>query len=268
MSNKPKVNLSEFIAPSLPGRVYEFWFQHVSDERNLTLPTPEVFKPWFTKDAAFDFECAAQFKPILAAIHQAHPEPQTQAQAKSQAKEILDLIKPNSGVDWLGLIILLDQLPRNCYRGAESAIVFRYFDPIARVIAIRAVEKDIPSSSPEIRYRLTLRHWFYLPFMHSENVGDQELALEKYREMDEDVRRLLDEPPAKGLSEKEAACREILASNREAVEGISALNSRFQKEHQDIVVQFGRFPYRNKALNRISTPEEEKFLRENNISFA
>ncbi|KAJ0420116.1 hypothetical protein BJY00DRAFT_313334 [Aspergillus carlsbadensis] len=266
MSNEPKVDLTTFLGPSLPGRVYSLWFQHVPNEQSLTLPTPEVFKPWFIKDATFDLECATQFKPILEALHQAHLESQTQAQAEAQAKQILDLVKPSSPLDWLGLILLLDQLPRNCYRGEESALVFTFFDPIARAITLRALEQNIPSS-PELRYRLALRHWFYLPLMHSEDLIHQELCLEKYSEMDEDVRRLLDETSPDGLDGKQALCREILAGNIEAFNAISAQNLKFQKEHHDIIAQFGRYPYRNKALKRKSTPEEEKFLREMDISF-
>ncbi|KAL2810483.1 hypothetical protein BJX63DRAFT_423073 [Aspergillus granulosus] len=262
MSTEPKVDLSTFLGPSLPSRVYSLWFQHVPDEKSLTLPTPEVFKPWFTKDATFDLECATQFKPILEAIYQAQP----QSQAETQAEQILGLVKPSSPLDWLGLIILLDQLPRNCYRGMESALVFTFFDPISRAITLRALEQDIPST-PQLRYRLALRHWFYLPLMHSEDLSHQELCLEKYQEMNEDIRRLLDETPTGKLTEKEVTCREILAGNRGALEAISAQNLRFQKEHHDIIAQFGRYPHRNKALNRTSTPGEERFLSEMNVSF-
>ncbi|KAL4773023.1 hypothetical protein BDW60DRAFT_186343 [Aspergillus nidulans var. acristatus] len=276
MSNEPKVDLAVFLGPSLPGRVYSFWFQHVAEDANLTLPTLEVFKPWFTKDAVFDLECVTQFKPILAAIHQSHqPHPvphtpsQTQtpspSQLEAQAQQILALIKPTTAHEWLGLIILLDQLPRNCYRGAEAALVYTFFDPICRFIASRALEEGI-AVRPEIRYRLALRHWFYLPFMHSEDLGHQELVLRSYQEMAEDIRRLLDEP-ADGVGEKELSCREILASNREAVEANLAQNFKFQKEHHDIIMRFGRYPYRNGVLGRTTTPEEEKFLSETDISF-
>ncbi|KAL4910638.1 hypothetical protein BDW74DRAFT_141523 [Aspergillus multicolor] len=278
ISNEPKVDLGKFFGPSLPGRVYSFWFQHVADDQSLTLPKPEDFKPWFTKNAVFDLECATQFKPILAALHQSnqtHPEPQSPSETQpppdsritSQAETILSLVKPSTPQVWLGLILLLDQLPRNCYRGTEAALVYTFFDPIARVIASKALEEGIPTA-PEIRYRLALRHWFYLPFMHSENLGHQELVLKSYQEMDEDVRQLLDEQSAKGLGETELTCRDILASNREAVEANLALNLKFQKEHHDIIAQFGRYPYRNAVLGRSTTPEEEKFLKEANISFA
>ncbi|KAL4989113.1 hypothetical protein BDW68DRAFT_196178 [Aspergillus falconensis] len=276
MSNEPKDDLAVFLGPSLPDRIYSFWFQHVAEDTNLTLPTPEVFKPWFMKDAVFDLECAIHFKPILATIHQSHqphPEPQTNpqietlspSQLETPAQRILALVRPTTAYNWLGLILLLDQLPRNCYRGAEAALVYTFFDPISRFIASRALEEGIPSR-PEIRYRLALRHWFYLPFMHSEDLGHQDLVLRCYQDMAEDVRRLLDEP-AEGVGEKELAYREVLASNREAVKANLAQNFKFQKEHHDIIAQFGRYPYRNGVLGRTTTPEEEKFLRETNISF-
>ncbi|KAL4861719.1 hypothetical protein BDV12DRAFT_179835 [Aspergillus spectabilis] len=267
MSNEPKVDLSTFLGPLIPSRVYSFWFQHISNDQALTLPTPESFKPWFSKNAGFDLECVTQFKPILAAIHQARPELQTQAQVQAQAEQILDLVKPSTAIDWLGLVLLLDQLPRNCYRGEESALVYSFFDPISRAIALRALDQGIDSLSPDVRYRLTLRHWFYLPLMHSEDLSHQDLALEKYREMEEAVQRLLDEQPASGLNEKELAYREVLASNREAALGVCAHNFKFQKDHHDLIARFKRFPYRNQVLGRTSTPEEEKFFKEENVSF-
>ncbi|KAI9371473.1 hypothetical protein BJX61DRAFT_543663 [Aspergillus egyptiacus] len=270
-SDSPKVDLSTFLAPSTPTRVNRFWFQHVANDQNLlTLPDASVFKPWFSRDAIFDLECATQFKPILEAVHQSwsQQKPQTQAQVESQANEILALVSPSSGLDWLGLVLLFDQLPRNCYRGTEAALVYTFFDPIARTIASRALGLNIPSSSADIRYRLALRFWFYLPLMHSEDLGHQELVLEKYWEHQEDVRRFIDGTSVEGMSEQERGYHEILSSNREAVEGILAYNLKFQKEHHDLIARFGRYPYRNQVLGRTSTPEEEKFLREENISFA
>ena len=84
--------------------------------------------------------------------------------------------------------------------------------------------------------------------------------------MADDIRRLLDEP-AHGVGEKELSCRVILASNREAVEANLAQSFKFQKEHHDIIARFGRYPYRNGVLGRTTTPEEEKFLSETDISF-
>jgi uncharacterized protein (DUF924 family) len=42
---------------------------------------------------------------------------------------------------------------------------------------------------------------------------------------------------------------------------------KFEKKHRVIIEQFGRYPHRNKILGRISTPEEEVFLRQPGSSF-
>ncbi|KAL4933894.1 DUF924 family protein [Aspergillus undulatus] len=264
MSNEPKVDLAKFLDASVPGRVYTLWFQHIAKDRDLTLPTAEVFKPWFTKDAGFDLE--TQFKPILAAIHQTQPEVRTQADINAQAQRILDLVKPTSALDWLGLIILLDQLPRNCYRGPESPLVYKYFDPISRVISSQALKQHIDLHL-DVRYHLALRHWFYLPFMHSEDLSHQELVLSKHGEMEKDVRDLCDKQPTSGFGDKEQRCREVFANDRKGLDAVLVNNAKFQKEHHDIIAQFGRYPYRNAVLGRKNTPEEQKFLQEMNISF-
>ncbi|KAL4958939.1 DUF924 family protein [Aspergillus stella-maris] len=266
MSNESKVDLAKFLDASVPGGVYNLWFQHVAKDQDLTLPTFEVAKPWFTKDAAFDLECSTQFKPILAAIHQSRPELKTEEEVQAQAKQILDLVKPVSALDWLGLIILLDQLPRNCYRGPESALVFTYFDPISRVIASQALKQNADHDL-DVRYHLALRLWFYLPFMHSEDLSHQELVLAKHGEMEQDVRNLCDKQPTSGFGDKEQRAREVFANNRKALDAYLKQNAKFQKEHHDIIAQFGRYPYRNVTLGRETTPEEEKWLKETDITF-
>lgn len=44
-------------------------------------------------------------------------------------------------------------------------------------------------------------------------------------------------------------------------------NLRAEKQHQAIIARFGRYPHRNAVLGRVSTPEEEAFLREPGSSF-
>ncbi len=70
-----------------------------------------------------------------------------------------------------------------------------------------------------------LRPFFYLPFMHSEALADQALSV---------------------------ALNAALDANTQ----------RFAVMHRDIVARFGRFPHRNAALGRDTTPDERKFLDE------
>src|SRR5215471_4909073 len=66
----------------------------------------------------------------------------------------------------LALLVLLDQFPRNLFRGEARAYAT---DPQARVIADRAISRGIDRGFPIVE-----RQFFYLPFMHSEDLADQE----------------------------------------------------------------------------------------------
>src|SRR3981189_2247070 len=85
---------------------------------------------------------------------------------------LLRAVQPSDPFDWLSLVLLLDQIPRNCYREASASVVFSYFDPLARDIALAATERGIPDREPQIRWQFTYRSWFFLPLMHSENLAD------------------------------------------------------------------------------------------------
>jgi uncharacterized protein (DUF924 family) len=91
-------------------------------------------------------------------------------------------------------------------------------DAKAREIARLAVQAGYDTQAePE------LRNFFYLPFMHSEELADQDLGVQL----------------ARGL-------------------GDDAL--RWAVIHRDIIEKFGRFPHRNAVLERSTTPEEQRFL--------
>jgi uncharacterized protein (DUF924 family) len=94
-------------------------------------------------------------------------------------------------------------------------------DPQARAAARKAVAEGWDLNAPEPE-----RQFFYMPFEHSEDPADQALAV-------------------KLLTER-------LSSDPEM-----ALHAR---AHQEVIARFGRFPARNKALGRDSTPEEQAHL--------
>ncbi len=105
----------------------------------------------------------------------------------------------------LALLILLDQFPRNMFRGYARAFAT---DPLAR--AITAARCCAASTR---RCRPTLRGFFYLPFEHSEDLADQERgagALYRRRrrrrpEMGGDARR--HHPPLRPLSASQRRAR-------------------------------------------------------------
>ncbi|WP_209424799.1 DUF924 family protein [Pararhodobacter sp. SW119] len=95
-------------------------------------------------------------------------------------------------------------------------------DRMARDAAMIAVQRDFDLKTPE-----PIRQFFYLPFMHAEDTFDQ----------DRSVRLFIARMPDTGTE-----------------------NLRHARAHRDVIRRFGRFPYRNPALGRKSTPDEQRFL--------
>lgn len=170
--------------------VLQFWFDPALDaaQRN---------QRWFAKDTPFDAEIHRRFL----ALHE------DAAAGRLGAWQ-------NSTRECLALVILLDQFPRNMFRGAARAFAA---DALARQAA-RALLPRLGELSPEERL------FACLPFEHSESREDQRLSCELIG-------------PLGG---------ELL---------------RYAERHREIIERFGRFPHRNAALGRASTPEEIEFLK-------
>jgi uncharacterized protein (DUF924 family) len=162
-------------------------------------------KKWFTKSDAFDSAIRLKFEPV----HQAAARGEYDAWAKSAEGA-------------LALLLLLDQFPRNLYRGSGHAFAT---DGKARAVARTAVAAGFPRQvEPE------LRQFFLLPFEHSEDLADQDLAVALATELDD------------------ADCL------------------KWARIHRDIIAQFGRFPHRNAALGRETTAPEQAFLDDGGFS--
>jgi len=119
----------------------------------------------------------------------------------------------------LAYLILLDQFPRNMFRGSGQAFAT---DKMARCAAKKAIDCkwDMKVDEP-------VRQFFYLPLMHSECLADQERC----------VRLMKTRMPDSGES-----------------------NLLHAKAHREVIRRFGRFPYRNEALERRDTAPEVAFL--------
>jgi len=154
---------------------------------------------WFKKDAALDAEIARRF---LAVWHAA-------ADGKLATWE-----ETPEGA--LALAIVLDQFPRNMFRGDARTYGT---DPLARAVADRAIARGFDRQLPHAE-----RQFLYLPFMHSENLPDQERCLAL----------------AHGYGD----------------DGFT----KYAEQHADIIRRFGRFPHRNAMLGRAARPEEQAFL--------
>ena len=127
----------------------------------------------------------------------------------------------------LARIIVLDQFPRHIYRGGAGAFSS---DALALAAAKHLMHKGWDESLLPVE-----RMFAYLPFQHSESLADQERAIALYE-------------PLKAFPE-------------------TASTDRYAIAHRDIIRRFGRFPHRNAALGRSSTPEEVAFLKQPGSSF-
>jgi uncharacterized protein (DUF924 family) len=112
------------------------------------------FDRWFTKDAAFDAEIKQRFLPTYEA---------------AAAGKLRDWENTAEGA--LALLIVLDQFPRNMFRGDKRAFAT---DPLARAVTAGALIKGYDAEAGD------LRAFFYLPFEHSEDLADQERGVALY----------------------------------------------------------------------------------------
>lgn len=109
---------------------------------------------WFKRDDAFD----ATFRERFLALHE------------RAARGELDgwLVTPRGA---LALALLLDQFPRNAFRGTPRMYAT---DAHARRVARLALERGDDGQLPQ-----ELRNFLYLPFMHSEELADHEISVAK-----------------------------------------------------------------------------------------
>lgn len=133
----------------------------------------------------------------------------------------------------LALVVLLDQFPRNLWRGAPRAFAFD-----ARALALSLAAQ---ARGDDRALHPAERGFLYLPMEHAESLEMQERSVRAF------ARLAAEAPPA---------LRELTESFRD-----------YAVRHRDAIARFGRFPHRNAILGRPSTPEEIAFLREPGSSF-
>ena len=133
----------------------------------------------------------------------------------------------------LALILLLDQFSRNIYRGTAQAFAQ---DPRALSLTLSGMQFGADATLDAVE-----RIFFYLPLTHAEDADVQEESVAAFR-------RLHAESPAE-------------------MHGIFDASLDSAVEHRDIIARFGRFPHRNRALQRDSTPEELQWLSSTGKSF-
>jgi uncharacterized protein (DUF924 family) len=126
----------------------------------------------------------------------------------------------------LALILLFDQVPRNIHRGTARSFAF---DPQALRLTVEGLHLAADQALNPVE-----RLFFYLPLEHAESMEAQDASVKAYE-------RLAEESPAE---------------LRGFIEG----TVKYAHSHRDIIAKFGRFPHRNVALGRESTPAELAWL--------
>ncbi|ERF84154.1 DUF924 domain-containing protein [Bradyrhizobium viridifuturi] len=114
---------------------------------------------WYARNDAFDAEIRSRF---LATWQ------------KAAAGELSPWEASDEGA--LALTIVLDQFPRNLFRGDAETFSS---DPLAREVASRAIERGV-----DTRTDPRLREFLYLPFEHSEDLDDQERCVALFSQYD------------------------------------------------------------------------------------
>jgi uncharacterized protein (DUF924 family) len=175
------------MAVARPEEIFLFWKDAGPDK-------------WFSSDLAFDAEVRARFIETYEA---------------GMRGELDGWERSTYGT--FALVILLDQFPRNMFRGTPQAFAT---DEKAKQIAERAIAAGRDQAvDPEVHT------FFYLPYMHSELLADQE------------------------------RCVALMAKSGKQE------NIKYAEIHRDAIARFGRFPHRNEILGRKSTPEEIAYLQ-------
>jgi uncharacterized protein (DUF924 family) len=111
---------------------------------------------WYKRDDAFDAELRRRFLALW---------------QKAAAGELSSWEASDDGA--LALVIVLDQFPRNMFRGDARTYAS---DPLARQVAHRAIGRGV-----DTRIDPLLRQFLYLPFNHSEDLSDQLRCIELTR---------------------------------------------------------------------------------------
>ncbi len=162
--------------------VLAFWFG-LAEER------------WWKADPALDAEIRDRFLDLW-----------------EEKRENLPEAFLGSARDSLAAVILFDQLPRNMHRGHADQFST---DPLALAIAKGAVDRGLDEAMSGQE-----RGFLYMPFQHSEDIGDQRRSVALFTALGDDYQ--LD----------------------------------FARKHHDVIERFGRFPHRNTILGRPPRPAE------------
>lgn len=139
---------------------------------------------------------------------------------------------------WLALTVVLDQFTRNVFRGTARSFAG---DAQARALALQGLARGWDGELPWLA-----RPFVLLPLEHSEDAALQDDCVARFT-------ALCAQAQAEGVAEP---LRQTLAGNLD-----------YAERHREVIRRFGRFPHRNAALGRSSTPAEQAYLAQPGAGF-
>lgn len=190
-----------------PRAVLDFW---LGDNFSTGWPSRDMGKQWFGGSPELDQDIERRFG---------------QQVKQALAGGLTDW--EQQPLDRLALVILLDQFPRNIFRGKAQAFAG---DERAQQLVTQALAQGMDDLLPWVG-----RVFLYMPLMHAEDLALQEEGVLRFRNL---------------TAIAPAELNATLTSNL-----------RFAEQHRDIIARLGRFPHRNSALGRTSSALEFDFLK-------
>ena len=194
--------------------VLETWF---GDDLEDPQTVVDLCLNWFAPDSSFDDLIRDRFAAL--------PD-------RARDGEFSDWIRDARST--LALVLVLDQFPRNLYRGTPRSFAY---DSAALGTSREALAREVDADLHPVE-----AIFLYLPFEHAE---DRELQAQSVALF----RSLADRAPAQ-LADRFAGFVE------------------YAERHQAVIERFGRFPHRNSILGRPSTPEERSYLESGGETFS
>lgn len=201
--------------------IIDYWFgEEVTDGSTPPRSAQQIAKQqskfWWSKNETIDNEIRLRFEPVLKALLTGH---YSSWFSTPQGR--------------LAAIIVLDQFSRNMYR--ENAQAFSQ-DSLALHWTLEGIRQGDDKKLTPLQ-----RVFFYLPLEHCEQLNMQNLAIEKFSQLQDDAP----------------------ASFADLAKGFVD----YAHQHQEVIARFGRFPHRNALLNRSSTELEKAYLAQPGSGF-
>jgi uncharacterized protein (DUF924 family) len=213
----------------LAPRILDYWFADLDDTSALDRqrePFRTCYARWYGKDPAIDQEIRETFEPALL---------QVTGQGAGWSARLQRWAEVPRGL--LALTVLLDQLPRNMYRG--QARMYRH-DALSLSVTTLALHQ----LEPDEGLPLVQRMFLYVPLMHTEDLTLQQAMVQHFERLVE------------------------LARTRSPQNvGFFEFALGYARKHEEVIARYGRFPHRNELLGRHSTPEEQEYLRQEGAGF-